>query len=309
MTDKKEYYTAGELAKLFGIPKQTMFYYDKLGLLTPEFVAENGYRYYAMPQYLTLEIILFLRKLDISVPHIKEFLEHRSRDEILNILKEREVLCRKTLAETTELLAAISSYRKTLECTQHLPLDRVLLQCYPESRMYMTPIPKVHRGGFDAIAIRARHVHEAFAHSFCKDQPTGWVISEEDFFSKNFKHSSAIVTQSGEEGSRLACNYIRPSGLYLSILTKGAYFLHAEEAYEKLSAFMEINRLAPDGDVFLFPIISYWATKDPDEYINSLSVKVKDLPPPEIEITRYAIIIKSLYRAVSIEGFYYGLIL
>ena len=78
MTDKKDYYTAGELAKLFGIPKQTMFYYDKMGLLTPEFVAENGYRYYAMPQYLTLEIILFLRKLDISVPHIKEFLEHRS---------------------------------------------------------------------------------------------------------------------------------------------------------------------------------------------------------------------------------------
>lgn len=149
--------------------------------------------------------------------------------------------------------------------------------------MYMTPIPKVHRGGFDAIAIRARHVHEAFAHSFCKDQPTGWVISKEDFFSKNFKHSSAIVTQSGEEGSRLACNYIRPSGLYLSILTKGAYFLHAEEAYEKLSAFMEINRLAPDGDVFLFPIISYWATKNPDEYINSLSVKVKDLPPQKLK--------------------------
>ena len=90
MSDKKEYYTAGELAKLFGIPKQTMFYYDKMGLLTPEFVAENGYRYYAMPQYLTLEIILFLRKLDISVPHIKEFLEHRSRDKILGILKEQE---------------------------------------------------------------------------------------------------------------------------------------------------------------------------------------------------------------------------
>lgn len=61
MSDRKEYYTAGELAKLFGIPKQTMFYYDKMGLFTPEFVAENGYRYYAMPQYLTLEIILFLR--------------------------------------------------------------------------------------------------------------------------------------------------------------------------------------------------------------------------------------------------------
>lgn len=309
MTDTKDYYTAGELAKLFGIPKQTMFYYDKMGLLTPEFVAKNGYRYYAMPQYLTLEIILFLRKLDISVPHIKEFLEHRSRDKILGILKERESLCKQTLSETQQLLTAISCYRKTLESSQHMELNRVLLQCYPDSRMYLTPIPEAHRGGFDAIAIRAQHVHEAFAHSFCKDHPTGWVIHAEDFFSKNFKHSSAIVTQSGEEGSLLACNYIRPSGLYLSILTKGAYFLHAEEAYEKLSAFMEINRLAPDGDVFLFPIISYWATKDPDEYINSLSVKVKDLPPQKIEITRYVIIIKSLYRAVSIEGFYDGLIL
>lgn len=46
---------------------------------------------------------------------------------------------------------------------------------------------------------------------------------------------------------------------------------------------MKINHLVPDGDVFLFPIISYWATKDPDEYVNSLSVKVKD-PPSESKL-------------------------
>lgn len=37
---------------------------------------------------------------------------------------------------------------------------------------------------------------------------------------------------------------------------------------------MKRNRLAPDGDVFLFPIVSYWVTDDPEKYINSLSVKV-----------------------------------
>lgn len=83
---EKDYYTAGELAKLFHIPKQTMLYYDKMGILKPEFVAENGYRYYSTPQYLTLEIILFLRKMDISVPDIRKFLENRSRDNILRIL-------------------------------------------------------------------------------------------------------------------------------------------------------------------------------------------------------------------------------
>ena len=38
--------------------------------------------------------------------------------------------------------------------------------------------------------------------------------------------------------------------------------------------FMDKNGLVPDGDVFLFPIISYWVTNIPEEYINSLSVKV-----------------------------------
>lgn len=38
--------------------------------------------------------------------------------------------------------------------------------------------------------------------------------------------------------------------------------------------FMDKNNLVPDGDVFLFPIISYWVTNNPEEYINSLSVKV-----------------------------------
>lgn len=36
---EKKYYTAGELARLFNIPKQTMLYYDKMGILKPEFVA------------------------------------------------------------------------------------------------------------------------------------------------------------------------------------------------------------------------------------------------------------------------------
>lgn len=38
---EKKYYTAGELARLFNIPKQTMLYYDKMGILNPEFVAEK----------------------------------------------------------------------------------------------------------------------------------------------------------------------------------------------------------------------------------------------------------------------------
>lgn len=271
---QKEYYTAGELARLFNIPKQTMLYYDKTGVLQPEFIAENGYRYYATPQYLTLEIILFLRKMDISVPDIRNFLQHKSREEILKVIAKRENECRQQIQEAEMLMHSLGNYREALEKSRSLPLNQVLPESCSDCRMYLTPIPKSQRGGLSAITIRARHVREAFSHCYCKEKPTGWVISRDDFFHSRFSHSSAVVTKSGPPSSSLPCNYIRPAGLYTSIHIKGAYFHHGQDSLERMQDFMDKNNLVPDGDVFLFPIISYWVTNNPEEYINSLSVKV-----------------------------------
>ena len=44
------FFTAGELAAIFGVSKQTLLYYDRIDLLKPDFVADNGYRYYSIKQ-------------------------------------------------------------------------------------------------------------------------------------------------------------------------------------------------------------------------------------------------------------------
>ena len=74
------YFTAGELAAIFSISKQTLLYYDKIGLLSPEFVSENGYRHYSISQYLILEIIVNLRNLNISISNIKEYINARNKN-------------------------------------------------------------------------------------------------------------------------------------------------------------------------------------------------------------------------------------
>ena len=66
-TEKESFFTAGELANLFGISKQTLLYYHKIGLLSPEFIAENNYRHYTMQQYQDLEIIVNLRSFLSSI--------------------------------------------------------------------------------------------------------------------------------------------------------------------------------------------------------------------------------------------------
>ena len=72
---KGNFFTAGELANLFNISKQTLLYYDKIKLLSPAYVDEKGYRHYSIQQYLDLEIIVNLRSFNISIVVIKEYLK------------------------------------------------------------------------------------------------------------------------------------------------------------------------------------------------------------------------------------------
>ena len=48
--NNERYITTGEFAKLTGVTKHTLFYYDKIGLFSPEIKKENGYRLYSFEQ-------------------------------------------------------------------------------------------------------------------------------------------------------------------------------------------------------------------------------------------------------------------
>jgi len=72
---KQELLTAGEFAKLACTTKRTVQYYDKLGILEPFKIADNGYRYYKQNQILDFQVILLLRALKFPLRNIKEYLK------------------------------------------------------------------------------------------------------------------------------------------------------------------------------------------------------------------------------------------
>lgn len=46
MNRKNYLYSSGEFAKLTGVNKRTLHYYNEIGLFRPEIIGENGYHYY-----------------------------------------------------------------------------------------------------------------------------------------------------------------------------------------------------------------------------------------------------------------------
>lgn len=83
-------YTVHEVAKLSGVTIKTLYHYQKIGLLMPESVAENGYRYYGDRELERLQQILFYRELDFPLEKIKAVME--SEPSRLRCLCEQKAL-------------------------------------------------------------------------------------------------------------------------------------------------------------------------------------------------------------------------
>ena len=104
-----------------------MLFYDKLGLIKPEFIDDNGYRYYARRQFLSLEIILALRKLDISLPEIGEYLNNKSTSNYKNLLAKHANILDQLLLNLQKMRNELNDRINFLENTGTLPVESVHL--------------------------------------------------------------------------------------------------------------------------------------------------------------------------------------
>ena len=68
----KPRFTTGELARLNGISKQTLIFYDRAGVFSPnEKDPRNGYRYYGADQLEVLDPSLILKDMGLSLQEIR----------------------------------------------------------------------------------------------------------------------------------------------------------------------------------------------------------------------------------------------
>lgn len=83
----KDYYKIGEISKIYGIGRDSLMYYEEIGILKP-FRDNNGYRMYKISDIWRLNLIKELRSLNFPMKKIKEYLDDRSIESTNKILNE-----------------------------------------------------------------------------------------------------------------------------------------------------------------------------------------------------------------------------
>lgn len=103
MADRKSYYSIGKVSTLCCVPIKTLRYYDKIGLLVPEYRKdESNYRYYSQDQILTLFIIRKLRLLGIPLKEIHEIVGRRDSAAMGKCIQDRLQEIHRTIADLND---------------------------------------------------------------------------------------------------------------------------------------------------------------------------------------------------------------
>jgi DNA-binding transcriptional MerR regulator len=87
------------MAQIHDISRQTLIYYDKIGLFQPEYVDdETGYRYYSTMQIPLLREICFLRSIGMPLDEIRLHNEANSSTSTIELLTAQNEKIKKNIA-------------------------------------------------------------------------------------------------------------------------------------------------------------------------------------------------------------------
>ena len=100
--------TIGDFSRLSRVTPRMLRHYDALGLLSPQAMGENGYRYYCQEQLTRLVRIQWLKNYGFSLGEIKPLLEMEDR-QLLPYLRQRRQAMLAELEEKREALCQMEA--------------------------------------------------------------------------------------------------------------------------------------------------------------------------------------------------------
>lgn len=127
----EKYISISEMAKLHGITRQTLIWYDNMDIFKPVKVAPNGYRYYSKFQIPYLREICFLRAMDIGLKEIKEHFEERTPAKEKELLEKQKNYVLRKIANLNKirsyLVSKIELYQEAVDAQTmdlNIPFER-----------------------------------------------------------------------------------------------------------------------------------------------------------------------------------------
>lgn len=262
----KQYFKIGEISKLYHIGVDSLRYYEKLGIITPE-RAESGYRLYRLHDIWRLNVIRDLRELDFSMDDIQRYLKNHSVDSTLVLLEAELSAIHSKLSYLQQLQDNVEQRLQTLQSARHKNTGIVELIDCPVRHLFSIP------GGYkteEEMDVQIKQLLNIDPEHFyvIGNNQIGSVISLVDAQHSLFRKYSSVflIDKKGDQ--------VLNSGTYLTLSYAGSCEQNAIYI-PRLLDYAKAHRFKPTGDILELLWVDIHTSDNMKEHITELQMQVQ----------------------------------
>lgn len=267
----KSHMTIKNFSALTGIKRENLRYYDQIGLLSPEFRGENGYRYYTRSQLTTAYLIISLREIGIGIEEIKRYINIRTPEEMFALFSSQKKHILTEIKKLKRILEVMQLYVDMAEDAIKYTENSINIEYKKKEPIFLGPI--ISTRSLDESLENSAILFYNFAAENGIDigYPLGAIISKEDIESGN----PLYVIQYYFKALNDQESY-KPEGRYAVFYGRCAYG-KSDDLYEELYKFIKENNLRICSDAYEEYPLNELSTKDEDQYCVKIEIMVEDI--------------------------------
>lgn len=270
---QKIFFTISDFAKLSGVTRQTLIYYDRIGLFSPDHVAENGYRMYSRHQLDVIGIITILADLGVELKQIKSILKSISPDTMEEVLEYQlsniKGRIKKLTALEDMLELRLGQIRTGKSVVGNTPAFHITQLDVDVPFFVGKTINSAHSDINDEMvleffeSIEKRHIPLVFTFGYIKEL--------------------SCISQGEFDKAKCLCFRVKNPEYANNVMKKGKYLVgyghgyygKSSELYKDLIDYAERNNLSLIGDAYEEYLIDELAQTDANSYIFQVSIQVE----------------------------------
>ena len=268
----------GEFAKIVGVNKRTLHYYDEQGIFKPDHVEPNGYRSYSFRQFYPFYLLRMLRDMGLELAEIKEYMENRSPERLDCLLAEQQAWLEAEQEKLRRQLRVVESQRHLLSLARTVVCGRVEEQELPAARLVLSRDVRRAAAREDwplVERIATEHERQVAEQQISAGLGVGAMVAARDFLqagSEGILSHFFTVVGSSYRGIAREYRYRRPAGTYLVTYFQGEYDDTAK-AYALLRRYIAAHGCRTGPFSYEESILENMSMNDPRGFITRIAVQ------------------------------------
>ena len=261
--------TVSQFAKLHNVNKRTLHYYDEIGIFSPDYKGDNGYRYYDYMQGVDFEYIKMLKELNMGLDEIKRYIDNPNEEDFKEIaeVKIKEINQEiKLLNRRKEVLE--DKLQKLSKCDEVRNKNYIKVVECEEEKFFYTPF----KFEDDDLKQLISHIKDVWTvDEYCKG--IGSFVSVEKIQRGEFEEYDGLFIEMLDDIDSDNM-IIKPKGKYICAYHMGDWDT-LPDFYVEIVKYAEENNLTLVGYSFEIGMNDF-AISDMKDYITQIMIRVEE---------------------------------